>query len=140
MPKTGRPKLKERTIKKCCVTCNRRYIYDRDKKQGHTRSQCNSCRTNRGWEQRKLDLVVLFGGKCTRPGCGYEGCIQALQFHHPDPSAKKFEIGSSYNRNWDELVAEARECVLLCANCHYEAHAFVHGKLKSVPLLIKQGV
>ena len=52
--------------------------------------------------------------------CGYNAHPETLQFHHMDPSTKKFGIGSSVMRSWEKLQAEINKCVLLCANCHCE--------------------
>lgn len=72
--------------------------------------------------RRKTALVALLGGECVR--CGYCKVIQALQFHHVDPSTKLFELGMrNLSKRWEVLEAEARKCELLCANCHAEEHA-----------------
>jgi hypothetical protein len=72
-------------------------------------------------KERKLHLVKMLGGKCNR--CGYNKCITALDFHHRDPSQKRFQIGShGMLRNWEDLVKEAEKCELLCKNCHAEEH------------------
>ena len=65
------------------------------------------------------------GGKCQC--CGYSKCMDALQFHHKDPSQKKFGISEAMwghdKRTEQELEEEIKKCVLLCANCHAELHA-----------------
>lgn len=76
--------------------------------------------TKRKKELRKKRLVEQFGGECTL--CGYNKYHGALDFHHRDPSQKKFGLGK-ITRNWDDVVAEARKCDLVCANCHRELHA-----------------
>lgn len=53
--------------------------------------------------------------------CGYSKCIEALEFHHLDPTEKEFEI--SDRRSWEALTAELDKCILLCANCHREYHS-----------------
>ncbi len=59
------------------------------------------------------------GGKCQL--CNYSKCVDALEFHHIDPSAKKFGIGDKgYTRAWDKVRNELDKCLLLCANCHRE--------------------
>ena len=72
------------------------------------------------WRQRaKMKLVEYKGGKCEK--CGYNKCIDALEFHHLDPNEKDFTIGGkswSFNR----LKSEADKCILVCANCHREIH------------------
>lgn len=72
------------------------------------------------WRQRaKAKLVSSMGGKCQK--CGYSKCIHALQFHHTNPSEKKFKI-SGKSWSFKRLSSEARKCILLCSNCHAEEH------------------
>jgi len=62
------------------------------------------------------------GGKCQM--CGYDRCIDALEFHHNDLSEKKFGISAKgYTRSWKEVMKELDKCVMLCANCHRELHS-----------------
>lgn len=62
------------------------------------------------------------GAKCQF--CGYSKCQKALHFHHIDPTTKKFGISdaicSAYSK--EEIEAEIKKCVLICANCHIETH------------------
>jgi predicted HNH restriction endonuclease len=61
------------------------------------------------------------GGKCEI--CGYNKCVQALDFHHLDKSQKSFGISAKgYTRSWKTVQAELDKCILLCANCHREVH------------------
>lgn len=69
----------------------------------------------------KARLVEHFGGACTR--CGYNKCVAALHFHHPD-SNKEFGLGAKGGtRAWATMLAEAEKCILICANCHAEEHS-----------------
>ena len=68
----------------------------------------------------------MLGRKCSN--CGYDRCLDAIQFHHKDPATKKFEIsdsifGKSGNYTEKEIIEEVNKCLLLCANCHFELHA-----------------
>lgn len=66
--------------------------------------------------------VEYKGGQCEH--CGYKTCIDALEFHHSDPSEKDFSISEKgYTRSWAKIKEELDKCVLLCANCHRELHA-----------------
>jgi hypothetical protein len=84
--------------------------------------RCGKCAslwvtTNRVAKKRRL--VELFGGQCRL--CGYRTYVGALDFHHVDPSQKKFALsvrGLCYS--WRTVLAEAKKCVLLCKNCHSE--------------------
>ena len=68
----------------------------------------------------KRYLVERAGGKCIK--CGYDKFQGALQFHHPDPNQKDFQISRNFSNNIEELCKEADKCQLLCANCHAEEH------------------
>lgn len=71
-------------------------------------------------KRRKRGLVDYKGGKCER--CGYDKCIEAMHFHHKDPTQKDFTIsGKSWSK--ERLKQEVDKCELLCANCHAEEHA-----------------
>lgn len=66
--------------------------------------------------------VAYKGSKCER--CGYDRCVEALEFHHTDPTKKDFNISSKgHTRSWNRVQAELDKCVMLCANCHREIHA-----------------
>ncbi|MFH1189904.1 MAG: hypothetical protein V1682_04370 [Candidatus Omnitrophota bacterium] len=66
--------------------------------------------------------VEYKGGKCEI--CGYNRCIDALEFHHNDISGKKFGISEKgYTRSWKDVKDELDKCVMICANCHRELHA-----------------
>jgi len=77
---------------------------------------------NRKMERRKKlkgELVEIFGGKCSK--CGYNKCIDALDFHHE--GNKEESISKLINNNSREkILKEAKKCILLCANCHRELH------------------
>jgi 5-methylcytosine-specific restriction endonuclease McrA len=68
-------------------------------------------------------MTVSYKGGCCQ-ACGYDRCIEALEFHHLDPKQKDFGISyKGYTRSWEKVKEEVDKCVLLCANCHREAHA-----------------
>jgi len=71
--------------------------------------------------KKKLFAVEQFGGKCQL--CGYDRCIDALEFHHIDPAKK--EHSPSYvifSRSWERAFKELEKCLLICSNCHREIH------------------
>ena len=56
--------------------------------------------------------------------CGYDRCIDALGFHHKNPTHKDFGISNKgYTRSWKKVQEELDKCVMICANCHRELHA-----------------
>ncbi len=73
-------------------------------------------------QRRKRWAVEAFGGKCGI--CGYSKCVEALEFHHIDPTQKDFTLTASV-ANRQVFVEELRKCVCLCSNCHREVHSGV---------------
>ena len=66
--------------------------------------------------------VEYKGSKCEM--CGYDRCIDALEFHHADPTKKDFGISNKgYTRSWKKVQEELDKCMMICANCHRELHA-----------------
>lgn len=64
--------------------------------------------------------LTAFGNKCGL--CGYNKCVQALEFHHINPDEKDFNISGYKVASWSAFVDELKKCVLVCANCHREIH------------------
>ena len=47
-----------------------------------------------------------------------------IDFHHPDPKQKSFNIGINIiGRSYAVLEAEIAKCICLCRNCHSKYHA-----------------
>jgi hypothetical protein len=88
---------------------------------------CLKCRADSVVRRRrkvKAILVEEAGGRCW--GCGYDRHLAALQFHHVDRRTKRFSLSQQgVARSLERARAEARKCVLLCANCHAEVEAGV---------------
>jgi len=73
---------------------------------------------NKRREEFRQKAAAYKGGKCSR--CGYNKCLDALEFHHRNPVEKEFQISSSYTRAWIHIEKELDKCDMLCANCHRE--------------------
>lgn len=88
--------------------------------QGHRRcKKCDIERVTKARQKRKKEIVEFCGGKCVL--CGYDKCIDALHFHHLDPSKKSFSLSSQGVRiSLKESLEEIKKCIMVCANCHYE--------------------
>ena len=55
--------------------------------------------------------------------CGYNKCIECLEFHHVNSQEKCFSIvGQNMGRKIVDLINELNKCILLCPNCHKEIH------------------
>ncbi|MGI8633598.1 MAG: helix-turn-helix domain-containing protein [Solirubrobacterales bacterium] len=106
----------------CAVHGRTRFVLE-----GRGRYRCAACRSEGVTARRrrvKEILVAEGGGQCRL--CGYRRFVGALQFHHLDPASKEFAISlEGVTLSLDRVRAEARKCVLLCANCHAEVEAGV---------------
>lgn len=71
---------------------------------------------------RKLHFIQVLGGKCSC--CGYNKNWAALDFHHINPELKtiSMDLTSMGHYSEDVLETEAKNCILLCSNCHREHH------------------
>ena len=69
----------------------------------------------------KERAVYVLGGKCQI--CGYNRCVQALDFHHVNPKEKSLDFSINTGRSWQTTRDEIKKCILLCSNCHREVHA-----------------
>lgn len=86
--------------------------------------KCKECRKDAVIDIRrrnKIRLVEYKGGKCER--CGYDKCIDALEFHHLNPNEKDFGLSCGDTRSFEKLKGEVDKCIMVCANCHREIHA-----------------
>lgn len=77
-------------------------------------------------QKRKKQMVVeRFGGKCQC--CGYDKCLDALEFHHLDENTKEHKPAYIIIRwSFEKAKKELDKCILVCANCHREIHAKNH--------------
>lgn len=94
------------------------------RKRGY-HSWCRECASKKRYEEMKknrLKAIEMIGGSCVK--CNYSNYIGALHFHHPDPSIKDDMFHRLRNRSWDYIrdTLINQKCVLICANCHAEAH------------------
>ena len=60
--------------------------------------------------------------------CGWNQHTQILNFHHRDPSQKKFRMTEGHIGNYSRKVVleEMAKCDLLCPNCHVWLHFQEH--------------
>lgn len=113
---------------RCCPSCNEikplNEFYSRRGKEGSS-VYCKLCTKKQTLDrQRKIkqDAINYKGGVCQE--CGYHRCNGALEFHHLDPSKKDFSISKLKGYKFNEKIKiELDKCVMLCSNCHREAHA-----------------
>ena len=97
----------------------------RDKSAGTRRSECKECHNKQvksRYKENKQVIDNLKDGKsCIR--CGYNECVEALDYHHIDPSTKINTVAKlATHYNLKDRLAETEKCSLLCANCHRYFH------------------
>lgn len=98
----------------CSYSAVRYYLSPACKSQNQSRFKQN--RLN-----KKQFCIDMLGGKCIV--CGYDKCVQALDFHHLDPNQKELNIGSGLRGSLEHIRDEIKKCVVLCCRCHRELHA-----------------
>ena len=114
--------MKEREIRNCQLHGETEFAKRKDRNR--IRWKCLKCETEAVQKRRekiKIMAIAYKGGKCQC--CGYDKCVQALEFHHIDPTQKDFGLGAKgYTRSWDKNKEELDKCIMVCANCHREIH------------------
>ena len=83
--------------------------------------KCNSKRAIKRAKDGKKQAVDYMGGCCSV--CGYDDCINALEFHHTDPSKKSKDYSKRFKVwSFDRQKKELEHCIIVCSNCHREIH------------------
>lgn len=73
-------------------------------------------------KRRKSNLIKVFNSKCCI--CGFDKWQSALEFHHVNPENKEFGLTvNTTTKALEKQLAEARKCILVCANCHRGIHS-----------------
>ena len=115
---------------KICEICNEKF--DSKSKSRLYCYKCSGDSTRQSEESRKhqktilrrsmkIQAIKLLGERCSV--CGYDRCVDALEFHHENPEEKEFKLGSGNTMSWREYKTEALKCKLVCSNCHKEIHS-----------------
>lgn len=112
--------------KKYCPYCKKEkpfsdfYIRASGKYSGYC-IECMQKESVTRFRKNKLEAVAYKGGKCEI--CGYEKCVDALEFHHLSPDEK--DPNFKRMRGWkkERREKELDKCILVCSNCHREIHS-----------------
>jgi len=127
----------KKTIRGACKKCQCKQSYEitkkwspERKKEAYKKDYLNPNRSKNNIKSAKKRMAIqkqlcveYLGGKCFI--CGYNRCIQALEFHHKDPTIKekiKNHAAIGRRKKFEDVKAELDKCLLLCANCHREFH------------------
>jgi hypothetical protein len=78
----------------------------------------------RHYRKRKIELMEIFGNKCSNCGLEYNGRNASLfEFHHTNPNEKDGMISKLLaDSSFDKALTEARKCLMWCAPCHIIHH------------------
>lgn len=113
------------TKSKTCLKCGNKFF---PKKQAKTRRYCYECLPEENFngshmrKRIKIWALEYAGKQCSC--CGYNKCIEALEFHHLDPNEKDFSISDrDILLDWEQIKKELDKCIVVCANCHREIHS-----------------
>ena len=92
------------------------------------RSKCKKC--NKQYMQKYHMQFKIISNNLKLNGCaicGYNKCMDCLEFHHSNPKDKKFGINirNIEKRNNIKIAEELNKCILLCNRCHREKHSGV---------------
>lgn len=112
--------------KKICEKCGKEFDIINN---GYNRRYCYDCvpidSYKDGASMRKMIkkwAIDYKGNQCQC--CGYNKCIEALDFHHVNPEEKDFNLSDrDIKLDWNMIKKEIDKCILICANCHREIHA-----------------
>lgn len=89
------------------------YKQNAEKKKAYARQQ----RIHQ--KERMREARLARGGACER--CGYNDCLAALDFHHPDDN-KEGTVAVAKGWSDKRFYAEVAKCEMICANCHRKEH------------------
>lgn len=122
---------------KCSTVKSASEFYETQKHGKDTLSSyCRVCsdllRNTRKYMQKKA-MVQYKGGCCVK--CGYNKCLNALDFHHVNSEEKDFTIAQKFGFSLktgltNEIKLELDKCILVCSNCHREIHSFKYGDIE----------
>lgn len=118
-------------IKKC-TKCGRELPLDnfhwRNKAKGTRRSECKDCHNGQMHENylKKKEQVNKIKQELGCQKCGYNKCLEVLEFHHKNPQEKETTIAQMIYHHYsqEQIKQEMDKCVILCANCHREFHFY----------------
>lgn len=108
-------KLAGKQAKFCSKKCKIKYYATKQPYNAH--AQMIKAMKNKIYILAELGVVG-----CQR--CGYSDNLAALCFHHKYPHNKNFELTARAcaSKKLEILLKEARQCEVLCANCHVALH------------------
>ncbi len=113
------------SISRFCVRCEKETMHSviqRPKSRNNGKGFDYLCRIcakeyQRDRNERHMkEWVAYKGGKCEICRMEDETCV--YDFHHIDPTTKKFRIQERWSSPFKSVKSELDKCQLLCSNCH----------------------
>ena len=108
---------------RCHIEINQENAYKKSGKN-YLLSYCRDCFNYNAHERSKkikCQCIEYKGGGCSI--CGYNRCIQALEFHHLESELKEKHVSGMKSRSFERIKIELDKCLLVCCLCHREIHA-----------------
>jgi hypothetical protein len=72
--------------------------------------------------RRAWYIEFMRGRTCQDCGREWQPKAYALNWHHRDPTTKRFNVGSGTEKCIPVTIAEIAKCELLCVKCHRRRH------------------
>jgi hypothetical protein len=95
--------------------------WNKNKKSDFNRKEYNRNYVNQLRWDKKKKLIHIMGNQCWK--CGDKNLpICVWQWHHLDPNLKVKALSQMLVKSWENLLDEAKKCVLVCSNCHKILH------------------
>ncbi len=113
---------KNKICKSCEINKPVSFYYKRSGKSVYY-NDCKKCHNKRSSARLrtiKKQCVEYKGGKCEH--CGYNKYLGSIDFHHRDPSEKKYGI-SNCTKSFEDQKGELDKCNCICKNCHRKEHS-----------------
>lgn len=99
------------------------------------RPYCRKCDVKKTFDRHKEKREFLMNFK-ESSGCKHCGITdpRCLEFHHLDPSQKEFHVTTKLYKSIEEIMEEAKKCIVLCCNCHRILHYGDKGRNDTRPI------
>lgn len=94
------------------------------------KSKCKTCH-NSASKDRLRNIIESYFGSIKCKCCGYDKCVEAIEFHHIDSKSKDYNLSGLKTFSEELILKELNKGVLLCANCHRETHYGLHPEFLS---------
>ena len=117
---------------KICIKCDKELLFSNFYSNGQDykgkkkyKPTCKHCQEQVIKEKFKERINNLYGNLNCKI-CGYDKCMEALEFHHINFLDKEYSISNMRTMSEEKLKNELDKGVYLCANCHRETHYGLH--------------